>query len=147
MRIGGARWCFSSARCRFARISRSRDVYDFMGQLPWYTGKLVCGRVVPLFFPASLCPSLPLTQPSSPSISLFSRKRRVRVHVRSTFRRQAFDRHFDGAFEFSFPISSAEQSEMFRAVDGSRHRKEQPTSEDISATNERLSRRSLQTSA
>lgn len=37
MRIGGARWCFSSARCRVARISRSRDVYDFMGQLPWYT--------------------------------------------------------------------------------------------------------------
>lgn len=35
MRIGGAG--SSSARCRVARISRSRDVYDFMGQLPWYT--------------------------------------------------------------------------------------------------------------
>lgn len=41
---------------------------------------------------------------------------------------------------FFVSFHSAEQSEMFRAVDGSGHREEQPTGEDIPATDEGLSR-------
>lgn len=72
--------------------------------------KLASRRLPSPFFPSSRFPSL------------FSKTTRL---------------EFDWIFRF---VSSAEQSEMFRAVDGSGHREEQPTGEDIPATDEGLSR-------
>lgn len=123
-RLGDAhRWCAvvflerAMSGCSHFKVERRLRLY---GAITVVYCKLVCGRVVPLFPRRSRFRlSLPLTQPSSPSLFLFSRKRRVRVHVRS-IRRQAFDRHFDAAlnFRFRFPVQSKVRcSEQWMEVD------------------------------